>query len=136
MNAKRITHELETQYPGKKIILLPPDDPKEIICEIDPASGHPQYNTAIAIIDSSAPHFHKVSSETYKVIRGELNLFLNGKKKVLKNGEEYTIQPYIIHWAQGNETWAQAYSAPGWTAEDHILVRNVVKKALKSGKVV
>lgn len=122
MNAKRIIHELETQYPGKKIILLPPDDPKEIICETDPASAHPQYSSAVAIIDSSAPHYHKISSETYTITRGGLDLFLNGKKKVLRKGEEYTVSPYTIHWAKGNETWAQVYSTPGWTTGDHILV--------------
>lgn len=136
MNAERITQELKTQYPGKNIISLPRDNPKEILCEIDPSSKHPEYNTAIAVIDASAAHFHIISKETYKIIKGELHLFLNGKEKVLKTGEEYTIQPYIIHWAQGNETWAQVYSAPGWTAEDHILVKNVVKKALQNGKVI
>jgi GrpB-like predicted nucleotidyltransferase (UPF0157 family)/mannose-6-phosphate isomerase-like protein (cupin superfamily) len=122
MNTERITHELETLYPGKNIILLPPHNPTEIICETDPSSGHPEYNTAIAIIDSSAPHLHKVSTETYTIIKGVLQLFLNGKKKVLTKDETYTVTPYTIHWARGDETWARVYSTPGWDASDHILI--------------
>ncbi len=122
MNAGRIKHDLEKLYPGKKIIFLPQDNPTEILCEVDPPSKHPKYSNATAVIDKSAVHYHKISTETYRVIKGELTLFPNGKKKVLKKSEEYTIRPYTIHWAEGNGTWVETYSTPGWTASDHILV--------------
>jgi len=104
MNARQVKSDLESQYPHKKIIFLPPDNPTEIICEIDPASEHPSHSRIIAVIDKSATHLHKVSTESYTVLKGELNLFLNGQKKALKQGESYQIKPWTIHWAEGNET--------------------------------
>jgi GrpB-like predicted nucleotidyltransferase (UPF0157 family) len=122
MNSRQIKHELEKQYPGKKIIFQPPDNPTEIICEIDPSSVHPEHSTVIAVIDKSAVHYHQKSTEIYEVIRGQLDLFTNGEKKVLKTGEKYEIKPYTIHWATGNETWVKTSSNPGWIPTDHILV--------------
>ena len=34
MNAQKIVKELKVKYPGKNIILDPPKNPSEIICEI------------------------------------------------------------------------------------------------------
>lgn len=56
------------------------------------------------------------------MIKGELTLFIDGKKIVLKEGEKITIQPNTIHSAESNEAWFYTYSSPGWTPEDHILV--------------
>jgi len=121
MNSKKVIEELEKKYPEKKIIKNDEDNPTEILCEIEPSTNHPEYSLAIAVIDKSAPHTHKKSKETYKVIRGKLALYIDSEKHELSEGEELVINPDQTHWAEGNETWIECYSEPGWTFEDHIL---------------
>jgi len=41
MNVKKIIKELQKKYPNKTIILDPPENPTEIICEIEPTTDHP-----------------------------------------------------------------------------------------------
>lgn len=126
MNKDKIIKELKEKYPGKNIILNPSNNPSEIICEIDPTSKHPEKSVAMAVVDKSKPHYHKKSTEIYKVIKGILTVYKNGKKYILKEKEKITIEPNVIHFAQGDETWFLTYSNPGWTLEDHIVVNNDV----------
>ncbi len=122
MNTVGVIKELEEKYPGKKIVKNNKDNPSEIICEVEPSSEHPEYSKAIAVIDKSITHFYKQTTEVYKVIQGELVLFLNGKKTILHKGEECSIKPWTIHWAEGNATWVEVSSTPGWIPNDHILL--------------
>jgi len=120
MNAKKVVEELEKKYPDKKIIKNDDDNPTEILCEVDPSTNHPEHGLAVAVIDKSQPHTHKKSKETYKVTKGKLALFVDGKKHELGEGEKLVIEPGQIHWAKGDETWIECYSEPGWTFKDHI----------------
>ncbi len=122
MNVTRVVSELSKQHSGKKIILNTPENTTEIICEIEPIESHPEKSTAIAVVDKIRPHYHKKHTEKYTIIKGSLVHYLGNKKTILKANESITIQPGIIHWAEGNETWFYVYSTPGWTPEDHILV--------------
>lgn len=122
MNKSRVIEELQKRYPGKKIMCLPPDNPSEVICEVESSTEHSGYSNAVAIIDHSAPHFHKKSTEIYTVTRGQVALFLNGKKNVLTQGQKCTIPPWTIHWVEADEAWVETYSTPGWTPADHILL--------------
>jgi len=124
MNKTKICDELNKQYPGKTIICLPADNPTEILCEIDPSSLHPDYSVAVSVIDRSITHVHKVTTEEYEVVKGSLDLYINGDKHILNQGDLITIKPGQKHWAEGNETWIKATSHPGWTPEDHILIRS------------
>lgn len=121
MNTQKIIKELQAQYPGKKVILNPPDNPTEIICEIEPASDHPERSIALAIVDKSKPHYHKKSTEIYEAVKGILTVYKEGKKHVVHEGEKLTIEPNVIHYVEGDETWFLTYSSPGWTFDDHIL---------------
>ena len=94
-----------------------------MICETEPASEHPAWSVAIAVIDQSAPHFHRKSVETYEVMEGELLLWVENKKILLKKGETHSILPNQVHWAKGKATSIKATSKPGWVPEDHILVK-------------
>lgn len=123
MNAKRVITELSQKYPGKKIIKIPEDNPTEILCEIDSTTNHPEKSVVIAIIDKSEPHYHKKATETYKVIKGNLSIVIDGQKNELEEGDSLSIKPEDIHHAIGNETWVEVYSKPGWVPEDHILVK-------------
>ena len=119
MNTEKVIKELSQKYPGKKIIKLPEDNPTEIICEINPATDQ---GVAIAIIDKSEPHYHKKTTEIYKIIKGRLVVFINNQEHELEEGDTLTVEPDELHYAVGNETWVEVYSEPGWTQEDHILV--------------
>lgn len=122
MDKAKIIKELKEKYPSKRIILNPPENPNEIICEIDPASEHPQKSAALAIVGKSKPHYHKKSKEIYEVVKGTLFVYKNGKRYTLKEKEKITIEPNIIHYAEGDEVWFLTYSKPGWTFKDHIVV--------------
>lgn len=121
MNVRRVLRTLKRKYPGKNIVKNDASNPTEIICEVSPASEYPDYSVAVAVIDKSNPHFHKQSTETYEVIRGELTVKKNGAQHHLKQSESLTIFPKEIHEAKGDETWVQVTSHPGWRLEDHSL---------------
>jgi len=121
MNIEKIINELSKKYPGKKIIKNREENPTEIICEVDPASNHPEKGIAIAVIDKSEPHYHKKTTEKYKVLKGKLIININGQDYKLQEKEELVIKPGSIHYAIGDETWVEVYSEPGWLSEDHIL---------------
>lgn len=127
MNVIKIKQELHEKYPDKNIIALPEENPTEIICEVEPTIQHPEYNVAVAIIDRSEPHFHRVATETYTVTRGEIDLIVDGKIHHLSEGDSYVIKPGSVHSVVGNETWIECKAEPGWTPEDHILVKNMEK---------
>ncbi len=114
MNLEKVIDELSRKYPGKKIIKNKEEEPTEIICEIEPGF-------AVAVVDKSEPHFHKKTTETYEVIKGELTVFRNGRAYKLKGDDKLIIEPGEIHYAVGDETWVKVYSEPGWDPEDHIL---------------
>ena len=122
MNSKKVIKELQKKYPGKRIIKNDEDNPTEILCEVEPSENHPEYSLAVAVVDRSIPHKHKKTKETYKVIRGKLKLYKNGTGYLLNEGVSMIISPKEVHWAEGDETWVECYSKPGWTLEDHLLV--------------
>ena len=122
MNKSNILTELQTRYPGKKILCLPEENPTEIICEIEPTSDHPKYSRAIAVIGQSLPHRHNSTTETYEVLRGKLAVIVDGMEHILAEGDKLTINPNSIHSASGDDVWTKCYSEPGWSAEDHIFI--------------
>lgn len=122
MNINAVIAELKKTYPGKSIILNDKNNLTEILCEVEPPSFHPGYSVAISVIDNTVPHYHKKITETYEVLKGELDLTVEEKTYHLKPGESLTIQPGEIHSAMGNETWIKCTAKPAWSAQDHIRV--------------
>ena len=120
MNVNNVKQELQDKYPNKSVLV----SDGEIICEVKPASIDPNESIAVAVIDKTVPHYHKVTTEIYEVIEGELSLFVDEVEHKLKEGESFTIKPNQKHYAIGNETWIKCPSHPAWTMEDHILVKN------------
>ncbi|MFC1647189.1 cupin domain-containing protein [Patescibacteria group bacterium] len=125
MDIKIVTRKLKRHYPGCEIIITDPENPTEIICEIQPTVEHPKWSGIIAVIDRTRLHYHKMLTETYHVLDGKLSIYLNGKKQVLKKGDLVKIPPKTIHWSQGDETWVYVYSTPGWIGDDHVLVESL-----------
>jgi quercetin dioxygenase-like cupin family protein len=122
MNSKRVVEELRKRYPNKTIVLNPPENTTEILCEIEPTAKHPDHSVAIAVIDSSKLHHHKLTTETYEVIKGNLKLYVEGQLYELSPGQSFTIKPGLKHYALGTETWIKVTSKPGWVLADHILL--------------
>lgn len=127
MKVQEIIKELQTKYPGKNIIKNREDNTTEILCEIEPAEKHPNYSKAISVLYKSLPHFHNKTTETYKVLKGNLVLHVGNEIIKLNEGNSYITKPGNVHWAEGDETWIECSSEPGWTSKDHILanVRDV-----------
>jgi len=132
MKAEEIIKKLKSEFPGKSVIPNSEANPGEIICEVEPTNEHSDYSLAIAYIKKSSSHRHVKTIETYEVEEGQLDLYLDGVRNTLRTNQTYTINPGIIHWAEGNWTRVKVASKPGWTSDDHI----IVEKAISAGGVV
>ena len=122
MNAEKIVEELKKIYPDKNIIVNTPENPTEIVCEIEPGSLNPESSVAIAVLDSNIKHYHRLAKETYEVLKGSLELTKTGKTYFLSPGEKLVIEPGEYHIAKGKETWVKVTSEPAWTSEDQLSV--------------
>lgn len=122
MKVNEVLDELKKTYPGKSIILNNKSNLTEILCETEPGDLHPSYSVAISVIDETVPHFHEKITETYEILKGEIDLLVENKTYHLKPGESFTIQPGEIHSAKGNETWIKCTAKPAWNPHDHIRV--------------
>ena len=127
MNAQKVIEELKKQYPGKNIIINDPDNPTEVICEVEPASLNPERSVAIAVLDSNVKHYHRLAKEIYEVIKGNLEITKENKNYFLSPGEKLEIQPEEYHMAMGKETWVKVTSEPAWTSEDQIPIEEGTK---------
>ena len=134
MNVPKIIKQLKKKYPGKQIIKNKNADGEvvEIVCEVEPTEDHPEYSNIVAVIDNSILHMHKKATETYTVTKGELTVFMADRNVQLKKGESLTIKPGEIHATLGNETFITVYAEPGWTLDDHIGLKPIVKEYLRT----
>lgn len=105
-------------YPGAPVFRIPEQDPLEIVVEVEKTSNQ---SIAVAIIERSAPHFHRNMIETYLVETGPLTLHVDGETYVLQKGDVFIIRPGQVHWAEGNRVRVKVVASPAWTPEDHIL---------------
>lgn len=120
--SRRIINLLKSKYPGKKAYDLDGRG-MHFVCEVEPVEEHPEYDRAVEVIIKSKPHKHNKMVQTYTVISGSLTFHLDNQTIILKEGDKYTIQPGIVHWAESDgEGMVELYSEPGWTKEDHIVV--------------
>ncbi|PIP64935.1 hypothetical protein COU77_00650 [Candidatus Peregrinibacteria bacterium CG10_big_fil_rev_8_21_14_0_10_49_16] len=127
MNAENTLQLFEDAYGGgEEVIQLPPEDPTEIICVIHPTDEHPEWSRAVAAIEKSVPHVHRITTETYRMIRGVLHLHCDDEVHRLVEGDVYVVHPGQVHWGETKEdddlAIVDVECRPGWTAEDHILV--------------
>ncbi|MBN2142225.1 hypothetical protein JW711_02745 [Candidatus Woesearchaeota archaeon] len=124
-----IVELLKREFPGKRIVVLK----DEIICEVKPTSEHPDWSEAIAYIRRSEPHHHQKTTEFYEVERGELSFFVDGVERRLVEGAigaggGAVVKPPQAHYAVGDWTRVNVYSEPGWTPEDHLLLKKEDEK--------
>ncbi|KKQ51523.1 MAG: hypothetical protein UT40_C0006G0040 [Candidatus Woesebacteria bacterium GW2011_GWA1_39_21b] len=131
MNVQKVVEELKKKYPGKNIIINTPENPTEIVCEVEPASLDPQRSVAVAVLDSNIKHYHRLAKETYEVIKGTLELTKGGKTHFLSPGQKLIIGPEEYHMAKGDETWVKVTSEPAWTPEDQIPIEEGTKYSVQ-----
>lgn len=43
------------------------------------------------------PHYHVGFAETFRVLQGELHLDVDGETRILRAGEQYRVEPGIVH---------------------------------------
>lgn len=119
MKLNEILEELAIKYPTKLVFQNNDSDGNvtEVVCELDKSQRN---SHAVAIIDRSMPHYHRIIEEKYKIIKGTLSLYIDDKNIVLNEGDEYTIDAGKKHYAIGNSTWVDVVATPAWNLEDHI----------------
>lgn len=121
---KKIVAELEERFPGKNIICITPEESgevKEIICELR-VSEDKSSSEAIAVIEESKPHLHRLTKEIYTVERGKLILNINGSACILEKGNCFTIVQGQVHFGlKGREDcpWVRVKSQPPWRSNDY-----------------
>jgi len=120
MDLQKVLDYLGGNYPGRNIVMLPQDNPREVICELG-QSANGDESTAIAFVDHSMRHHHNETVEQYEVEEGELRLFLDGQLVILREGQGITILPGTVHWAEGNATRVRVTTIPPWEPGDHLL---------------
>ncbi|OGM32763.1 hypothetical protein A3D00_02125 [Candidatus Woesebacteria bacterium RIFCSPHIGHO2_02_FULL_38_9] len=121
MNIQKVVGELKKLYPGKNIIFNDPDNPTEIICEVEPGNLTPDRSVIIAVLEGSVSHIHGESKETYEVLKGILEINIEGKTHVLQERQKIEIKSGELHNAKGRETWVKVTSTPAWIPENHKL---------------
>lgn len=125
MNLARVRTQLAKKYPHatiKERIDPITKDVIEVICEVDRGIFDSNRDVAVVVADRSQEHFHKATTEEYKVLKGNLSVFLNGKPTELSRGDTLIIKPGVEHRVESNETWLLCFSEPDWTPDDYRLV--------------
>ncbi|MCA9371465.1 cupin domain-containing protein [Candidatus Woesebacteria bacterium] len=61
---------------------------------------------------------HHKTTEIYTVLKGEIELTIEGTKHNLAVGDTFVIRPGKVHYVVGDESWIECRSEPGWTLED------------------
>jgi hypothetical protein len=139
MKQKSVIVDLQAQYPGRTIIenKNSKGTTTEIICELTNSQDSIADSVAIAVIDSSTIHYHKVITEKYEVLKGSLTIFKYDdshkeyKEQIVRKGESIVINPGEIHSNLGDETWVKVTSNPAWFIEDYYNLEIILKKYLK-----
>jgi len=93
------------------------------VCEVEPTAEHPEYDRAVEVMLQTRPHKHRKMTQRYTILSGTLDLHVDDKTFKLDTRDTFTIHPEEVRWATSKgECWAELYSTPGWTKEEHILV--------------
>lgn len=114
MNVQKVVEELKRQYPDKEIIVNDPDTPTEIYCLVEPADWNPDKNKVIVVFDGKVKHPHGYRKQSYKVLKGILELTKEGKSYFLTENQILKEGIDDFHMAIGHEAWVEVTSEPAW----------------------
>ncbi len=121
---ERFIEQLRSEYPDVTISWFLSTNSREAFAII---SCDEHRCTAIALIERSSPHMHRISAETLLVEEGELTLHLEGEEpRLMGPGDAAMIVPGKTHWIEGHPV-AKLHmtSSPPWKPEDHVLAQPV-----------
>jgi quercetin dioxygenase-like cupin family protein len=76
------------------------DSAAETVYEITTQRNNLPFGIAIADIEQSVPHFHRVTTETYTVVQGSIELALDDDRIEMHVGEVALIRPGVVHSAR------------------------------------
>ena len=96
--------------------------PAEIVYEITTQQNGLPFGVAIADIQESEAHFHRVTMETYTVVQGDLEVSLNSEQHILHPGDVIKIPLGVVHSARSlDETPARitVTTIPEFSQEDY-----------------
>lgn len=98
----------------------------EDIYEIITPDDHIGFGVAVADIKKSKPHKHYRTKETYVLLSGKLNVYVDGRLHQLnKIGEALKVKVGSVHWAESpdpdNIGRVFVITIPAWTPDDHHL---------------
>lgn len=97
----------------------------EIVYEITTSATALPFGIAIADILQSTPHFHNLTTETYTVVQGTLEVSLDHKKYLVSPGDVIKIPPNVIHSARslGDESARiTVITIPEFSLDDYFVV--------------
>jgi mannose-6-phosphate isomerase-like protein (cupin superfamily) len=98
----------------------------EIVYEVTTQQNSLPFGVAIADIQESEAHFHKVTMETYTVVQGDLEVSLDGERQALHPGDVVKIPLGVVHSARSlDETPARitVTTIPEFSPEDYYLAK-------------
>jgi mannose-6-phosphate isomerase-like protein (cupin superfamily) len=98
------------------------DNPAEIVYEMTTYQNDLPFGIAIADIQQSEPHYHKVTMETYTVVQGDLDVRLGAESHTLHPGDVIKIAPGVIHSSRSlSETPARitVTTIPAFSEDDY-----------------
>ena len=99
-------------------------NPAEVVYEVTTHKNALPFGIAMADIQQSKPHFHKVTMETYAVVQGSLKVSLNSEQHILHPGDVIKISPGVVHSARSlDERPARitVTTIPEFSQEDYYL---------------
>ena len=105
-------------------------EPKEITCGMlrsltGPDDCEDMDFAHVTITDSTKKHYHKKLTEVYYVLKGAIDMEIDGKKEHLEKGSMIMIYPNTKHkaWKTSEEdAEILVVCSPPWSEEDEILV--------------
>jgi mannose-6-phosphate isomerase-like protein (cupin superfamily) len=72
----------------------------ETVYEVTTAGDGLPFGIAIADIEQSQPHVHRLTTETYTVVQGSIELALDDERIALHVGDVAVIRPGVVHSAR------------------------------------
>jgi mannose-6-phosphate isomerase-like protein (cupin superfamily) len=103
----------------------------ETVYEVTTARDGLPFGIAIADIEQSQPHVHRLTTETYTVVQGRIELALDEERIALHVGDVAVIRPGVVHSARsiGDDRPARitVTTIPEFSPDDYFLVPDSVE---------
>lgn len=100
--------------------------PLKTTYELVPTYEGLDFSLAITDFIETTPHYHLHLSETYTIVYGTVEVFVDEKSYILNPGDVIVVPINSVHWARSvNGKLARMIVSciPGWTPEDNHLVK-------------